>query len=161
MRRGDLEQMLDYYTRARQVFSKLNKADPTNAMARDNSLLMQLGIADALLGQGKATQSIVQIRNAVSEFEKIDHKNRYQIAGQAAAYAALGRALFSLAGQSGPPRKVALLRESHSWYERSLSVLRQAPGQASGDPLGGDTTEESVKQGLSKCEVALAKLTVH
>jgi non-specific serine/threonine protein kinase/serine/threonine-protein kinase len=161
MRRGDLEQMLDYYTRARQVFSKLSKADPTNAMARDNSLLMQLGIADALLGQGKATQSIVQIRNAVSDFDKIDHKNRYQIAGQAAAYAALGRALFSLAGQSGPPRKVALLRESHSWYERSLSVLRQAPGQASGDPLGGDTTEESVEQGLSKCEVALAKLTVH
>jgi non-specific serine/threonine protein kinase/serine/threonine-protein kinase len=161
MRRNDLEQMLDYYTRARQVFSKLSKADPTNAMARDNSLLMQLGIADALLGQGKATQSIVQIRNAVSEFEKIDHKNRYQIAGQAAAYATLGRAFFNLAGQSASPRKVALLRESHSWYERSLSVLRQAPGQATGDPLGGDTTEESVKQGLSKCEVALAKLTVH
>ena len=160
MRRGDLEQMFDYYTRARQVFSQLNKADPTNAMARDNALLMQLGIADALLEQGKPSESMEQIRNAVSEFEKIEHKNRYQIAGQAAAYATLGRAFFNLAGQSASPRKVALLRESHSWYEKSLSVLRQAPGQAVGDPLGGDTTEESVKRGLNKCEEALAKLTV-
>jgi eukaryotic-like serine/threonine-protein kinase len=160
MRRGDLEQMLDYYTKARQVFSKLSQADPTNAMARDNALLMQLGIGDALLEQGKASQSIVPIRNAISEFEKIEHKNRYQIAGQATAYATLGRALFSLAGQSAPHRKVALLSESHSWYEKSLNTLRQETGRASGNPLGGDTTEESVRQRLSKCDEALAKLTV-
>jgi len=160
MRRGDVGQMLDYYTKAREVFSKLSNADPTNALAHDNALLMQLGIADALSEQGKANLSMVQIRNAISEFEKIEHKNRYQIAGQATAYASLGRSFFNLAGQSAPGRKVALLRESRSWYEKSLNTLQQETRRASADPLGGDTTEESVRQRLSMCDEALAKLTV-
>jgi eukaryotic-like serine/threonine-protein kinase len=160
MRRGDLDQSLDYFTKAREVFSKLNEADPTNALAHDNAVLMEIGIGDALLGQGKASQSMVLMRHAISDFEKIEHKNRYQIAGQAAAYASLGRAFFSLAGQSVPRRKVALLRESRSWYEKSLTALRQEPGPASGNPLGGDTTEQSVRQELSKCDESLARLTV-
>ena len=161
MRRGDLEQALNYFTKTREVFSNLNKAEPTNAIARDNSVLMQIGIGDALLDEGKTTQSIVQIRNAVSDFERVEHKNRYQIAGQATAYASLGRAFFGLASQSAPRRKVELLHESHSWYEKSLNTFRQVPGQSSTDPLGGDVTEESVKQGLSRCDQSLAKLTAH
>ena len=43
------------------------------------------------------------MRHAVSEFEKMDRKNRYQIAGQATAYASLGRALFKLAGRALRP----------------------------------------------------------
>lgn len=160
MRRDDLEQSLDYFTKAREVFSKLSKADPTNAMAGDNAVLMEIAIGDALLGQGKASQSMVLMRHAVSEFEKIERKNRYQVAGQATAYASLGRALFNLAGQSAPARKVALLRESHTWYEKSLTALRQEPGLNSADPLGGDNTEESVRQELSRCDESLAKLTV-
>ena len=160
MRRGEHEQSLDYFTKAREVFSRLCKADPSNAMARDNVALMEISIGDVRLQQGKIGQSMTQIRDAISTFEKIVHKNRYQIAGQAAAYATLGRAYFNLAGHSAPHRKAGLLRESHSWYEKSLSTLRQESGPASGDPLGGDITEESVKQGLSKCEEALAMLTV-
>ncbi len=135
MRRSDPQQSLDYFTKARGVFSKLSKADPANAMARDNSLLMQLGIGDALLEQGKDSQSMVQFRDAISDFEKIEHKNRYQIAGLAAAYESLGRALFSLAGKSAPRRKIALLRESRSWYEKSLNTLRQESGPKSANPL--------------------------
>jgi len=160
MRRGEHEQSLDYFTKAREVFSGLSQADSSNVMARDNVALVDISIANVLLQEGKIGQSMAQIRNAIPTFEKIVHKNRYQIAGQAAAYAALGRAYFSLASRSTPRRKAGLLRESHSWYEKSLSTLRQELGPASGNPLGGDITEESVRQELSKCDESLAKLTV-
>lgn len=161
MRRSDPAQASDYFTRAREVFSRLSKAEPTNAMAHDNTVLMEIAIGDALLAQGKASQSMVLMTHAVSEFEKIEPKNRYQVAGQATAYASLGRAFFHLAGQSALSRKAALLRESRSWYEKSLAVLRQEPSLAAGDPLGGDNTEASVTQDLSRCDESLAKLNVH
>jgi eukaryotic-like serine/threonine-protein kinase len=160
LKQGEVERSSDYFVKARDVFAKLSSADPTNSMARDNAALMEISMGDVLLRQGKASRSMVQLRDAISTFEKIEPKNRYEIAGQASAYASLGRAFFSLAGQGAPRNKATLLRESQSWYKKSLNTLRQVPGSNSVDPLGGDITEESVGQELSKCEASLAKLTV-
>ncbi len=159
-KQGKFEQSLDSFTKARDVFAKLSSADPTNSMARDNVALTEISIGDVLLGQGKIGASMAQIRAAISAFEKNEHKNRYQIAGQANGYASLARAFSSLAAQSSPRRKAGLLQESQSWYEKSLATLQQESGEILADPLGGDVTEESVKQELSKCQESLAKLTV-
>jgi eukaryotic-like serine/threonine-protein kinase len=159
LRQSELDQSFDYYTKAHEVFFKLSRADPTNSMARDNAALTEIDLGDVLLRQGKVGQSMAQIRDAISAFEKIEHKNRYQVAGQANAYASLARAFFSLAGQSAPRSRVELLRESRSWYEKSLNTLRQETGPNLADPLGGDVTEQSVSQELSKCEESLIKLT--
>ncbi len=158
-RRGELEQSIDSFIKAREGFTKLSSADPTNSMARDNAALMEIGLGDVLMRQGKVSQSMAQIRDAMTTFEKIEPKNRYEIAGQASAYASLGRAFFSLAGQSAHRSKARLLRESQSWYGKSLNTLRQGPGLNSIDPLGGDVTEQSVRQELSRCEESLTKLT--
>ncbi len=159
-KQGKYEQSLDFFTKGREVFAKLSSVDPTNSMARDNVALTEISMGDVLLGQGKIGQSMARIRAAISTFEKNEHKNRYQIAGQANAYASLARAFSSLAAQSSARRKAGLLRESQSWYEKSLATLRQESGQNLADPLGGDVTEESVKQELSKCEESLARLSV-
>ena len=89
---------------------------------------------------------------------KIEHKNRYEFVGLANAYAELGGAFFSLAGQSAPRNQSKLLRESQSYYKKSLNALRQAPRPTAVDPLGGDVTEQSVSLALSKCEASLNKL---
>ena len=72
----------------------------------------------------------------------------------------MGEAAIYSNEQGAPRNKATLLRESQSWYKKSLNTLRQVPGSNSVDPLGGDITEESVGQELSKCEASLAKLTV-
>lgn len=159
-RQGELEQSFDSFAKARDVFAQLSRADPSNSMARDNVALTEINIGDILLRQGKARQSLVQVRDAISTFEKIKDKNRYQVAGLANAYASLARAFFSLSGHSSTQGKAALLRESQSWYEKSLITLRKESGPNSVDPLGGDITEESVTRELSKCEESLAKLRV-
>ncbi len=161
LKQGEVEESFDYFTKAHEVFAKLSSADPTNSLARDNAALMEINLGDVLLRKGKTVPSMAQNRDAIAAFEKIEHKNRYEIAGQADAYASLGKALCTLAGQSNTRNKARLLRESQSWYEKSLTTLRQEPGSKSLDPLSGDVTEQSVKQELSKCEESPTKLNVH
>ena len=160
LRRGELERSFDSFVKAREVFAKLSDTDATNSMARDNAALMEISAGEVLLRLGKASQSMAFFRNAMATFEKGEHKNRYESAGQANAYASMGDALHTLAGQSALRNRAGLLRESRSWYEKSLTTLRQEPGPNSLDPLGDDVTEQSVRQALSKCEEALAKLGV-
>jgi tetratricopeptide (TPR) repeat protein len=160
LKQGEVEESFDYFTKAHGVFAKLSSADPTNSLARDNVALMEISLGDVLLRKGKVGPSMAQDREAIATLEKIEHRNRYEIAGQADAYASMGKALCSLAGQSGTRNKAPLLRQSQSWYEKSLTTLQQEPGPKSLDPLSGDVTEQSVKKELSKCEESLAKLTV-
>ena len=118
-KQGELDQSLDYYTQARDIFVKLARTDSTNALARDNAALVQTEVGDIVLQKGQFTSSIAQIRDTIASFEKIEHKSRYEFVGLANAYAALGRAFFSLAGQSAPRNKSKLLRESQSNYRRA------------------------------------------
>ena len=161
-KQGELDQSLEYYTQARDIFVKLARTDSANALARDNAALVQTEVGDILLKKGQFTSSIAQIRDTIASFEKIEHKSRYELVGLANAYAGLGGTFFSLAGHSAPRNQSKLLRESQSCYRKSLNTLRQAPRPTTVDPLGGDVTEQSVSQALSKCEASLAKLiTAH
>jgi non-specific serine/threonine protein kinase/serine/threonine-protein kinase len=161
LKRNELDQCLTYYIKGLKVFAKLSSADPANSLARDNAGLMEVGIGDALIQESKISAALPHIRNAITNFEKVEHKNRYQVVGQASAYDAMARAMFVLAGQDiSISQKVEHLQRSKFWYEKSLNTFREEPGLQSVDPLGGDVTEESVKQELSKCEESLAKLAV-
>ena len=157
VKQGELELSIDYYTQAREVFVGLASTEPTNSLARDNAALMELSVGDVLLRKGKIGPSIPGIRDAIAAFEKVERRNRYEIAGQATAYASLGRAFFSLAGRSAPGSRPRLLRESRSWYEKSLNTFRQETGPRVINPLENEITEQSVRQELSKSEEALTK----
>ncbi len=157
LKQGELELSIDYYTKAREVFVGLASSEPTNSLARDNAAMEEMSIGDILLRKGKIGLSIAKFRDPIATFEKIEHKNRYQIAGQATAYALLGRAFFGLAGRSAPGSRPRLLRESRSWYEKSLNTFRQETRPRVINPLGNEITEQSVRQELSKCEEALTK----
>jgi hypothetical protein len=139
-------------------FAELASTDPTNSTARDNAAFEEISIGRALLRKGMVGPSISRIRDGIGTFEKIEHRNRYQIAGQATAYALLGRVFFGLAGPSVPGSRPRLLRESRSWYEKSLNTFAQQTGSRTIDPLGNEITEQTVRQELSKCEDELSKL---
>ena len=95
----------------------------------------------------------------MSSFENLAHKSRYQVVGQAREHDAMGRALFGLAERdSNVSQKSDHLQRSKVWFEKSLNTFREEPSLNSVDPLGGDVTEQSVRQELSKCEESLAKL---
>ena len=160
LRQGGVEQSFDYFSKAREVFAKLSRADPTNSMARGNAAIMEINIGNVLLREGKIRPSMAEIRDAIATFEKIERRNQNEISGQANGYALLGRAFLSLAGRRAPRNKAGLLRQSQSWYEKSLATSQQGSGPVSVDPLSDYVTEESVKQELSKCQDSLTKLTM-
>ncbi len=154
-----LNPSLAYYNKSLNVFVKLSSADPANSMARDNVGLAEVAIGDVLIQQKQVRDAIPHVRNAIASFENIAHKNRYQVIGQASAYDAMGRALFSLTeGDLTVSQKSEHLQRSKVWFEKSLNTFRGEPSLNSVDPLGGDITEQSVRQELSKCEESLAKL---
>ncbi len=162
LKRRDLEEANKYYSKALEVFRRLSNADPTNSLARVNAGFLQVDLADVLIEQGQIDRAMAQIRSGIATFEGIEHKNRYEILGQATSYESLGRAHRALAGKDiTARRKSKHLREARLWYKKSLSTLQQVTGLGSVDPLGGDITKDSVAQELSMCEEALARLNTH
>ena len=146
LRRGNVDQSLDYFTKAREVFARLSRTDPTNSLARDNAALMEIRVGYALLLKGRMDQATPQIRDAIHVLESLQRKNRFESAGLASAYAALGRAFFGLAGQGSPRNKTRLLRASQSWFEKSLRTFPQGTDQGLIDPLGNDVNKQSVRE---------------
>ena len=141
------------------VFVKLSTADPANSLARDNVGLAEVAIGDVLIEQSQMSAAISHVHNAIANFESIAHKSRYQVLGQASAYDAMGRALFGFAERDlNVSQKFEHLQRSKVWFEKSLTTFREEPSLNSVDPLGGDITEQSVRQELSKCEEFLARL---
>ena len=83
------------------------------------------------------------ILKAIATFEGIDHKSRYDVAGQAQSYLSRGMAVMSLANHTtSMRRKVGQLHEARSWYERSLATWQQEPGHDSKDPFGKEEGQE-------------------
>jgi serine/threonine protein kinase len=150
---------LGYYNKSLNVFVKLSSADPANSLARDNVGLAEVDIGDALIQQKQIGAAIPHVRYAIANFESIAHKSRYQVIGQASAYDAMGRALFGLAERDlKVSQKSEHLQRSKVWLEKSLNTFRQEPSLNSVDPLGGDITQQSVRQELRQCEESLARL---
>jgi serine/threonine protein kinase len=154
-----LDASLGYYNKSLNVFVKLSNADPANSLAHDNVGLAQVAMADVLIQQNQISVAIPHVRTAIANFESIAHKSRYQVVGQASAYEAMGRALLGLAERDlNVSQKSEHLQRSKVWLEKSLNTFREEPSLNSVDPLGGDITEQSVRQELSKCEESLARL---
>jgi tetratricopeptide (TPR) repeat protein len=161
-KRGDLAEANKYYGKSLEVFSRLSSADPSNALARVNAGLVQVAMADVLIEEGQIDPAMAQIRSGIAAFEGIEHKNRYEILGQASSYEALGRAHHALAGKNiSATRKLEHLREARLWYTKSQSTLHQATGLGSVNPLGGNITPDSVAGELNRCDEALARLNRH
>ena len=158
-RQGDLEQALDYSRKAHQIFAELVKADPTDSLAAVNAKLTDLDSGEIIARQGRFSQAMPVFRRVIASFEAIEHKNRYEIAGQAEAYSTIGTAYASLATrQTSPARKAVNLQEARSWFQKSLTTWQQERDGGSVDPLGGDETRDGVTQKLAKCNADLARL---
>jgi tetratricopeptide (TPR) repeat protein len=150
---------LGYYNKSLSVFVKLSRADPANSLARDNAGLAEVAIGDMLIEQKQMGAAIPHVRNAIANFESSAHKTSYEVAGQASAYDAMGKAFFGLAERDLNVRqKSENLQRSKVWLEKSLNMFRQEPSLNSVDPLGGDITQQSVMQELRQCEESLARL---
>lgn len=98
-------QALSASEKAEQIFGELLAADSKDSLARSNLALMELFTGRLLFEQGRTAESLPHLRSAVSRFEAIPQKNRYDLAGEAKARALLDKV--SAAKTNGNVAKVA------------------------------------------------------
>jgi tetratricopeptide (TPR) repeat protein len=157
-KKGNLDQALEYYRSANRIFADLRKADPTNSLARANFGFSTLGIAQELLLKHETQPAIAQVRQAITTFEAIESKNRYDTEGQAESYLTFGMAYEALADhESSSAKKAAYLRNARIWLQKSLRTLQQDSSQSSSDSTSAHDANQA-REELAKCESALVKL---
>jgi non-specific serine/threonine protein kinase/serine/threonine-protein kinase len=154
---NDIDEALQHAQKAQKIFDSLWSRDRTNALARANLGLMDLAIGELLIRKGRVHEAIPNIQKAISIFEAVEHKNHYELNGEAEGYSSLARAYVSLADHDkSVAAKIVSLHEARSWYRRSLQTWKirhhATPQNSAGDP-GQATSQE-----LAKCDAALAKL---
>ncbi len=154
---GDRKQALEYCLKSHQIFSELASADPTNSLARTNLGITASGAGDILVRQGKTTQAMPYIKEAIGVFEPIDHKNHYELSGQAEAYGTLGGIYVTLSDRDrSSDLKAQHLREAYSWYEKSLQLWNKSVALVPADAHAAKESQR-VSQELERCNAALAK----
>jgi eukaryotic-like serine/threonine-protein kinase len=156
---GDLDRALAFDRKANDVFVELSKADGSNSLARDNHALTAESIAGILVRQGKIDAAIRLLRDTIAVFHSIEHKNRYEIAGERSSYLALARAYLALAEKnSSEPIKTAHIREAQLCYKKSLDARQRETTPAALDDLfAEDDSEQQVAEQLARYEVKLGK----
>ena len=158
-KQGDHLQSMLYARKSYQLFQQLTAADPTNALARTNFALSSVDMGQLMISNGEPQQGLPYVRKAITIFEGIDHKNRYEIAGQASSYGIIGTFYFSLAAKDHSNRdKLVHLQEARSWYQKSFNTWQQEPDHGAVDPLDGDLTSDLAARQLAKCETSLKEL---
>jgi len=79
-----------------------------------------------LIRQGRIHEAVPNIQKAVTIFESIENKNRYEILGEAEGYSSLASAHVSIAGREGSPSKRAMsLKAARFWYQKSLGTWQR------------------------------------
>jgi non-specific serine/threonine protein kinase/serine/threonine-protein kinase len=154
---GNVNLALQYYGNSRRIFAGLWAADPANSLARGNLGFSDLGIAQELELKHNVQPALPRIREAIKTFEGIEHKNRYDIEGQAQSYEALAIAYEALANQeSSSSKKTRYLGEERIWLQKSSSAWEQGSDLGSPDPMAANESGR-VRKELARCESALAK----
>jgi non-specific serine/threonine protein kinase/serine/threonine-protein kinase len=155
---GNINQALEDYRGANGTFAELRAADPANSLARANLGFSDLGIAHELLLKRDVQPAFPPIWEAIKTFEGIEHKNRYDIEGQAESYEALAMAYEALAEhEASSATKARDLREERIWLQKSSSVWELDSNYRSPGPMAAGQGDR-VKKELALCEATLAKL---
>jgi serine/threonine protein kinase len=157
-KKGDVNQALDYYRNANRIFAGLRAADPANSLARANFAFSDLGIAHELQLKHDVEPAFPRIHEAIETYDAIEHKNRYDMEGQAQSYEALAMAYEALAKrETSSLKKARDLREERTWLQKSRSAWEQDLNRGSPDPRAAHEAGR-VRKELALCESALAKL---
>jgi len=159
-RHGDYEQALEYFSKARDRYQELSRANPTDSLSRVNVISVDIGVGNVLMAEGKTTAGIRLLRSVNSTLERVEHKNRYELAALAETDSTLGQGYLSLAEQDKTVNdRVEQLREARSWYQKSLVLRREAASSGSADVWDDGETIASLSRQVAKCDAALSKLS--
>jgi eukaryotic-like serine/threonine-protein kinase len=154
---GDLDEAVDDGRKELAIYSALVSRDPSNRLARANLGFSEANLGEALVAKGNPEEAMRYILDAKATFEGIDHKGRYDIAGQAQAYFSRGLAVTSLANRApSTSKKIDRLREARSWYQKSLATWQQEPDHDSKDPFGSEEGKR-INTNLAKADAAIAE----
>jgi len=155
---GDLDEAVAEGRKTVAIYSALVSSDPSNRLARANLGFSEANLGEALVAKGNPEEAMRYILDATATFEGIDHKGRYDVAGQAQSYFSRGLAVISLANRAtSTSKKLDRLREARSWYQKSLATWRQEPDHDSKDPFGSEEGKR-ITANLAKCDAAIAGL---
>lgn len=157
-KKGDINLALEYYSDAHRIFGDLRTRDPANSLARANFGFSDLGIAHEFQLKRDIQPAFPRIREAIETFEGIEHKNRYDLEGQAKSYEAMAMAYQALANRgSSSSGKAHDLREERTWLQKSKTAWEQDSRSGAPDPLAIHDGAR-VRKELAQCESELAKL---
>jgi hypothetical protein len=124
-----------------------------------NVIAVDINVGKVLLAQGKLDAGIRLLQNVNGVVERLEHKNRYELADLAESDSSLGQGYLSLAEQNGTANsKVEHLREARSWYQKSVALWKEMPSAGSANARNDVETIESLSRQVAKCDAAFAKL---
>jgi eukaryotic-like serine/threonine-protein kinase len=160
-RYGDLDEAEKDGRKELAIYSSLVSSDPSNRLARANLGFAETNLGEALVAKGNPEEAMNFILKAADTFEGIDHKGRYDVAGQAQSYLTRGIAEMSMANHAPSiGRKRDHLREARSWYQKSLATWQLEPDHDSKDPFGSEQGKR-ITDHLANCDAAIAAIKAH
>jgi eukaryotic-like serine/threonine-protein kinase len=98
---GDGAGALETHRRGHQIFQELVAADPKDSLARANVGFASVGMGNSLVMSGQLDDAVPALQAAVASFQAMSPEsagNRYVRTGLASAYAGLGEAYLTWAG---------------------------------------------------------------
>jgi len=156
---GDGAGALERHRRGHQIFQELVAADPKDSLARANVGFASVGMGNSLVMSGQPDDAVPVLQAAVTSFQAMSPEsagNRYVRTGLASAYAGLGEAYRTWAGDLNlsSAERQKKWHEARAWYEKSLSVWND---KLKRDELENDEREDvqMVGANLAKCDSAL------
>jgi len=156
---GDGAGALETHRRGHQIFQELVAADPKDSLARANVGFASVGMGNSLVMSGQPDDAVPVLQAAVTSFQAMSPEsagNRYVRTGLASAYAGLGEAYRTWAGDLNlsSAERQKKWHEARAWYEKSLSVWND---KLKRDELENDEREDvqMVGANLAKCDSAL------
>jgi len=156
---GDFDEAVEDGRKALVIYTSLVSSDPSNRLARVNLGFTEADLGEALVAKRNPDEAMHHIRKATAIFEGMDHKNRYDVAGQALSYLNRGIAEMSMANRAASvSKKRDHLREAKSWYQRSFVTWQLEPDRDSKDSFGTEQGKR-ITDHLAKCDAAIAEMT--
>ncbi|HEY4978106.1 MAG TPA: tetratricopeptide repeat protein, partial [Candidatus Acidoferrum sp.] len=152
-----LTEALGYAEKSNQLFRRLQHDDPANVLARDNAALTALNVGDILQKKGRPREAQPRLREAISFFESVEKKNRYEVGGLVSSYYTMARACASLSAEAKTlAEKQKHLMEARGWFEKSLRTSRENATAVHG--AVDVPSVVNIESELKACMESLAKL---
>src|SRR5579872_1578437 len=159
-KKGDYQAALAMYRRDEQTCKQLKSADANNQQSIINLGFSEANIGETLLRQGKVSEGLRSIHEAIAVFQTAPgSKNLWIDSGLSQSYADVGAGYAALADRAvSRLKKLQYWREARSWYQKGMDVWANNPKSGGLDAFGHNQAAK-ISQQIAECDLRLGALT--